>query len=374
MIDLGEKRLGFGLMRLPTTDGKNNIDEELLCHLVDCFLKKGFRYFDTAYPYHNGKSELMVRKYISTRYARDSFILADKIAPCFVKDQQDLERIFQEQLIKCGVEYFDVYLLHNLGVSFYEMAKEQKAFEFLRRKKEEGKVRYIGFSFHDTPELLDRILEENQKIDVVQIQLNYLDWENPAVRSRECLEIIRRHQKKAIIMEPVKGGSLANLPEEARNCFEQLGNASAASYALRFAAQQREVVMVLSGMNSMEQVVDNTTVMSKPIPLNPEEFKAIENVKDVLRTLDTIACTRCGYCMAGCVKQIAISNLFSIYNQWKMFGEVSFPDMHYNKNTSEQGRGKAGECIKCGKCEEICPQHLNIISLLEQVAEVFEHK
>ncbi len=365
------KPLGFGFMRLPVTDGKNKIDFQKVSQLVDAFLKNGFSYFDTAWPYHNGLSEVAIKTCLTDRYNRDKFLLADKIAPCFAENRHDLEVLFRKQLIKCGVDYFDVYLLHNLGGSFYRLAENQDAFSFLKEKKEKGYAKKIGFSYHDTPELLERILEKHTEIDVVQLQINYLDWDNPAIQSGVCYQVARKYHKEIIVMEPIKGGGLAHLPLEAKNVFDHIGNYSPASYALRFAANLPGVRMVLSGMNSIEQVYDNMATMEKLVPLTKKEFAAIDKVKEILKSHTTIPCTACGYCISGCPQHIAIPMLFSIYNQKLLFGDNNFPEMHYSRNTKERECGTASDCIGCGKCEFVCPQHLKIRNFLKLIAGVF---
>lgn len=274
------KKLGFGLMRLPVTnpDDAASIDEARLNEMVDTFLAKGFTYFDTAYPYHKRMSEHAVKKALVDRYPRDRFQLADKMPVWLVEKTEDYEKIFGEQLENCGVEYFDYYLLHNMGTNVYEKCRKYDAFGFAAGKKAEGKIRYLGMSFHDMPELLDEILGAyGDLLDSVQLQINYMDWEQPNVQSRRCLEVANKYGKPVFVMEPCKGGTLVNLPEEALKLMKACRpDASAASWAMRFAASQEGVVRVLSGMNSMEQVMDNAATFRKFEPITEEERKVID--------------------------------------------------------------------------------------------------
>ena len=369
------KRLGFGCMRLPLLDkdDQTSFDTETLNKLVDTFLEKGFTYFDTAYTYHGFKSEEAIREALVKRHNRDEFALATKLPPRMLKLVEDQERIFNEQLENCGVEFFDYYLLHNVGVSAYEQACKYDTFGFALKKKEEGKIKNIGMSFHDTPELLDEILTAHPELDFVQLQINYIDWENPGIQSRRCHEVARKHNKPIVVMEPLKGGNLASVPKKAEELMKAYDkDASVASWAIRFAASQEGVMMVLSGMNTMEQVLDNTSYMTDFKPLAKEEYNITAQVIDIINEDTAIPCTTCRYCEEGCPKNIAIPDYFALYNSAKraVTDNISSQFVYYMNLTST--RGKASDCIECKKCEETCPQHLKITEYLKDVVAEFE--
>ena len=367
--------LGFGCMRLPLlrADQPESFDYEKIERLFDVFLKKGFTYFDTAYTYHGYHGEEAVRKALVERHPRSSFELATKLPLRDFKDEQDLERIFKEQLDHCGTEYFDYYLLHNMGTNVYEKCKKYDAFGFAAGKKAEGKIRQVGMSFHDMPELLDEILSQyGDMLDFIQLQVNYLDWEQPNVQARRCLEIAEKYGKPVTVMEPCKGGTLANLPKEAEELLRaERPGASNASWAFRFAASQKGVTRVLSGMNSMEQVEDNTETFLHFEPVTDREQEVIEQVTGIIEKTTPIPCTGCSYCTHGCPKDIAIPQYFALFNNAsRMTGSFSSQNVYYH-NTSLK-HGKASDCISCGQCEKACPQHLPIRKYLKDVAEKFE--
>ena len=368
-------KLGFGLMRLPVVgEDRTKIDPEAFQEMADAFLAAGGTYFDTAYPYHGGFSEVAFREAVVKRYPRDAYTITDKLPVFRVKENGDLLPIFNEQLARCGVEYFDYYWLHALSASRYEHAKKVGAFAFLAEKKAEGKIKYIGFSFHDMPQVLDRILTEHPEIEYVQLQLNYMDWEEPTVRARECYEVATKHGKPVIVMEPVKGGVLANLPEEAGQLLKQQDSeASAASWAIRYAASLDNVMMVLSGMSNMEQMEDNLGYMKAFRPLDGAEKETIEHVTRLLRSRVAVACTGCRYCITenACPRDILIPDIFEMYNEMKMYNKKRPVGMYQHLTTDH---GKASACISCGMCERHCPQHLPIRKHLQDVAAVMEKK
>ena len=368
-------QFGFGCMRLPLLDAADqlSVDYPLTEKLIDTYLKQGFTYFDTAYTYHGYHGEEMVKKVLVDRHPRESFELATKLPLRDFRDEEDLENIFNEQLEHCGVDYFDYYLLHNMGTNVYEKCQKYDAFGFAARKKEEGKIRHLGMSFHDMPELLDEILGKyGDLLDFVQLQINYMDWEQPNVQSRRCLEVANKYGKPVFVMEPCKGGTLVNLPDEALRLMKEYApEASAASWAFRFAASQEGVVRVLSGMNSMEQVMDNTATFKEFKPITEEEMAIIDQVREIIEKNTPIPCTACSYCTHGCPKQIAIPEYFALYNSIvRTTGSFSSQASYYNNISLRHG--KAGDCIGCRQCEKACPQHLLITDYLKDVAEKFE--
>ena len=366
---------GFGCMRLPVLkqDDPASFDYEKIEKLFDAFLEQGFTYFDTAYTYHGYHGEEAVRHALVERHPRESFQLATKLPLRDFKDQEDMEHIFNEQLEHCGVEYFDYYLLHNMGTNVYEKCKKYDAFGFVSRKKAQGQIKNIGMSFHDMPELLEEILTEyGSMLDFIQLQVNYADWEQPNVQSRRCLEIAQKFHLPVVVMEPCKGGTLINLPEEGLDLLKDYHpQASAASWTLRFAASQTGVVRVLSGMNTMEQVMDNTAVFKNFVPISQEENEIIRKVTAIIEKNTPIPCTGCAYCTHGCPMDIAIPQYFALYNNIsRITGSFSSHAVYYNNLSLRHG--KASACIRCRQCEQACPQHLPITDFLKQVAEKFE--
>ena len=364
-----KKNFGFGFMRLPMKDGE--IDTEETKRMVDAFLDAGFNYFDTTHGYLKEKSEIALRECLTSRYPRESYVLADKLTENYFKTEADIRPVLEEQLAACGVEYFDFYLMHSQCTLNYPHFKACRAYETAFALKAEGKVRHVGISFHDRAEVLEQILTEYPEIEVVQIQFNYLDYDDPAVQSRKCYEVCVKHGKPVIVMEPVKGGNLVNLPEEAKAVLDELHGGSPASYALRFAAGFPGMMMVLSGMSSMEQMRDNLSFMADFRPLNDTELAAITRVQAIFRGKHLIPCTSCRYCTDGCPKHIAIPDLFATMNTRQLYRDWN-AGYYYDIHTMD-GR-KASDCVKCGKCEHVCPQHLPIRKLLEDVAKEFETK
>lgn len=371
-----EKKFGFGLMRMPVKgDSEKNVDFEQVCLMADEFLAGGFTYFDTAYMYHGGMSEEFLRRAVVERHPRDSFTVADKLPlmPAFITSADMQRRVTEEQLKKCGVDYFDYYLVHNVGEDHYATAKKFRTFEYMSALKEEGIAKQIGFSFHDSAALLDRVLTEHPEVDFVQLQLNYLDWDNAGIQSRLCYETAKKHKKPVVVMEPVKGGTLAKLPAEAENLLRALDpNATNASWAIRFAAGLDGVKTVLSGVSNIAQMRDTISFMRDFTPLTEEEKAAVFRVADIVNGAVSIPCTGCGYCVDGCPKHIAIPTYFSLYNAEKIAHNKGFSTQQTYYDNLIKSHGKASDCIRCKKCERSCPQHLDITGYLKKVAENFE--
>jgi len=364
-----QAQLGFGYLRVPMKDGK--ADPEASNALIDRFLEKGYTYFDTARGYMDEKSEEGLRECLVKRHPRESFCIADKLTIDYVASEADILPFFESQLEQVGVEYFDFYLIHTLMAKNYQKFLDIGAFEALKRLKAEGRVRHIGFSFHDTADLLEEILKNHPEMEFVQIQFNYEDFEDPAIQSRKLYEVCEAYGKPVIVMEPLKGGNLARLPEKAAKLLSALGGGSPASYGLRFAASFPNIKMILSGMTTLQDVDDNAAAISAGKPLTTAEFDAIGKVREILQAEQAVKCTACRYCVKGCPMNIPIPEIFSAYNTQKRYGGWN-SRMYYSN--SVRGKGRASACIGCGACEDICPQHLSIREHLAGAAEMFDKK
>ena len=371
------KKLGFGLMRLPLNNPGNEADIDIghLSKMVDMFIERGFTYFDTAWMYNGFASESAVKEALVKRYPRDSYTLTTKLHASFFDTLEGRDEIFNKQLEKTGAEYFDYYLIHAIDSSLYGKYEKFKCFDWIMDKKEKGLIRHAGFSFHDKAEVLDRVLTDHPEMEFVQLQLNYLDWESEWVQSRACYEVAVKHGKPVIVMEPVKGGTLADVPPEVAARFKANNpSMSVPSWAIRFVASLPGVMVVLSGMSNIEQLDDNTSYMKDFVPLTEEEKRLCHWAADAINSKITVPCTGCSYCTEGCPMQIPIPKYFSLYNEdmredmekkgWTINFNV------YNNLTEEFG--KASACVGCGQCESACPQHLPIIEDLKSVAAHFE--
>lgn len=358
---------GFGCMRLPMQG--EEVDLEQFKKMIDYFIESGFNYFDTAHGYINGKSEKAIKECLAQRYERNKFLLANKLTENLFSCEEDIIPFVKEQLEICGVEYFDFYLMHAQNARNFIKYQKCRAYETCFELKNQGYLRHVGISFHDTAEVLDNILSTYPEIEFVQIQYNYLDLENENVQSRKCYEVCCKHNKPVIVMEPVKGGTLVNIPSQAKNVFSKLGSLSPASYAIRFAASKPQVYMVLSGMSDMNQMTDNLSYMIDFKPLNIEEYEAISKVTKIIVDENNVPCTACKYCIAGCPKKINIPEIFSILNSWRVYKNYS-AKAKYQELTKEIGT--ASSCIKCGKCELVCPQKIQIRKILDEAKIEFE--
>ncbi len=367
-------KFGFGMMRLPQLDENDptKVDMEQVKQMVDIYIENGGKYFDTAYPYHNGVSELVLKEAVVERYPREDFTVATKLPIFSVEKPEDMEKFFNEQLEKCGVDYFDYYLIHNINEMTHHAVYDFDSFEFVRQKKAEGKIKKIGFSFHDKPEALIEALNAFPDCDFVQLQINYLDWNSSSIESQKCYEIAKEYNKPVIVMEPVKGGALANMPKEAEKLFKQYDDESEnVSWALRFCNELENVFMILNGVSSLEQMKSSISIFKDIKPLNDEEHEVINKVTDIVNELTPIKCTECNYCIEHCPVNIPISKYFSIYNTYHINktqnGDPVNAAVSYLVISENDENGAANDCIECHACEKYCPQHLEISTLLKDV-------
>ena len=363
-------KLGFGLMRLPKNpDGTTDIPQ--VCEMADRFIAAGGTYFDTAYVYDNGRSEAAFKAAVADRYPRDAYTICTKLnAWMQCHDEESAKQQFYTSLERTGAGYFDYYLLHGLMRNNYTKYDEYHIWDFAREQKEKGFIRHYGLSFHADPALLEEILSAHPEIDFVQLQINYSDWENPGIAARECWEIARRHGKSITIMEPLKGGALANPIPEVQQIFREANpDAPVVSWGIRYAASLDGVITVLSGMSNLAQMEQNLSYMKDFKPLNEDEQAVIRKAQDALNAVKTIPCTGCRYCVEGCPMNIPIPDIFAVAN--RQYNNEGFRQVR-EYGIATIGKGKASECVQCGQCEGACPQHLGIIDYLKQCAKRFE--
>lgn len=353
-----KKNFGFGCMRLKMNG--DEVDHEEFCRMVDTFLAGGFNYFDTAVIYIDGKSERALKECLTSRYPRDAYVLTDKLSPNAFTCREDIEPMLDSQLAACGVDYFDFYLMHTQTSRNYGHYQACGAYQEALRLKEAGKIRHVGLSFHDSAEFLDRILTENPFVEVVQLQFNYVDYEDDRVQSRLCYEVCQKHGKPVIVMEPVKGGQLVNLPDAVAELIDGMGGGSRASYAIRFAASFPNIIMVLSGMGDMAMMNDNISFMKDFRPLDAQERATLAKAAEIYQKVVQIPCTACRYCVDGCPQQIPIPEIFKAVNEARNAGLE--PDL------TGFTEGKPADCLGCGQCEKSCPQYLPISYLLKKFA------
>lgn len=360
--------LGFGCMRLPTEKGKR-VDYSEFTQMIDAYIANGFNYFDTAHGYMRGKSEIAIKECLTSRYDRSKYVLANKLTDMFFSSEEEIEPFFMQQLFQCGVSYFDVYLLHGLTASIFSKYVKCNAFKILGNLRDKGKIRHLGISFHDRADILDKILTDYPQIELVQLQLNYLDYSDPVIQGRECHNICLKHNKPILVMEPCKGGSLIRLTEEAQAIYRDTGANSPAYYAFNYVKELEGVKVVLSGMSNLHQVQENCSIFSSETQMSLEERHAIDEVCRIYRSKDLIQCTSCNYCTATCPMSIKIPDIFSCLNKKRIFRNWN-QDYYYRYAIASEG--KASSCIRCGQCESRCPQHLPIRELLLEAAKEFE--
>ena len=372
MLGFPEKKLGFGLMRLPQlADG--SIDVEQTKAMVDKFMAAGMTYFDTAYTYGDGASERAAGEALVKRYPRDSFTIATKLNAPAAKDEADAKRQIDVSLERLGTDYVDFYLLHNLKRDLVPTFDEYGLWDYLKELKASGKARHVGFSFHDTADYLEELLDAHPDVDFVQLQVNYADWNDNVVQSAKNVAVCEARGIPVVVMEPVKGGSLANPPEPvAKALLESGSDASLPSWAIRFVASQDAVRVVLSGMSSVEQMEDNLSYMTDFEPLDAEERAVVERAQKAFEGIKQIKCTACGYCTKGCPMQIPIPMAFTAMNRYLIWDNLEGAKDKYQRETTEKGRSLASACVQCGQCEGACPQHLPIIEYLQEIAATLE--
>ena len=369
-----KSKFGFGCMRLPLTDEKDptSINQELFNQMVDIYMEKGFNYFDTSYAYHNGTSELAIRKAVVERYPRESYQICDKMPTWALTSEKDNEKFVNEMLERLNIDYFDVFFIHNINTPWLKLAEAHDAFEYIKKMKEEGTAKKIGFSFHDNASLLEKVLDKyGDFLDVVQLELNYLDWEDPAIEAHKCYDLCVKHGLDVYVMEPLKGGVIVNPNDEIKNDFKQFNpDKSIASFAIRFCASLEHVKIVLSGMSKMEDMLDNCDTYENFEPLTSEENEFLEKMADKLNSSVAVPCSECGYCVDACPEMIPIPEYFSIYNLSKNRPESNIYRLYFDKLADE--KVSAQDCTYCETCLDYCTQHIDIPDELEKVCEHFE--
>jgi hypothetical protein len=369
-----EEKFGFGCMRLPLTDKEDpsSINQELFNEMVDIYMKKGFNYFDTSYAYHNGKSEIAIRKAVVERYPRQSFKICDKMPTWALTSEEDNDKFVGEMLERLGIDYFDVFFVHNINIPWYRLAENAKAFQYVKKMKEDGIAKKIGFSFHDNSKLLKEVLDKyGDFLDIVQLELNYLDWEDPAIESRKCYDLCVEYGLDVYVMEPLKGGVIVNPPKEIENDFKEFNpDKSIANFALRFCASLEHVKIVLSGMNSMDDLLDNCNTFESFDPLTNEEYEFLEKMADKLNSKLAVPCSECGYCIDACPEMIPIPEYFKLYNKSKAQPESNIYRNYFDKIADE--KIPADNCTYCGICLDYCTQQIDIPEELEKACKNFE--
>ena len=368
-LDEKKGRLGFGFARLPM-DG-DDVDYAATSELVDAFLDRGLNYFDTSRFYANNKSEQAIKKCLAQRYPRDSFMLCDKLSMFYFDSQAEIVPLFESQLQACGVEYFDFYLMHGQSAEFFEKYKRCRAYETVLQLIDQGRVRHLGISFHDKAQVLETILDEYPMIEMVQIQFNYLDYEDDAVQSRMCYEICKERGVPTVVMEPLRGGSLVTLPDEAQRVLDSLGREGATNveYALRYAANFENNALVLSGMNTIEQIDENARTLEDPKPMSEAELQTLGRMHAIFSGQGMVPCTGCKYCMVECPLEIQIPDIISCLNSKRVF-KTENSEWYYIVYTLKGA--KASDCVRCGRCEQACPQHLPVIDIMREAATLLE--
>ena len=369
-------KFGFGCMRLPKTDENDptTIDQELFNEMVDIYMKKGFNYFDTSYAYHNGMSEVAIRKAVVERYPRESFRICDKMPTWALTSKKDNDKFVDEMLERLGIDYFDVFFVHNINVPWLKKAKESETFEYIKKMKENGTAKKIGFSFHDNAKLLKDVLDEyGEMLDIVQLELNYLDWDDPVIEARKCYELCADYGLDVYVMEPLKGGVIVNAHDEIKYEFEEFNpDKSIASFALRFCASLEHVKIVLSGMSNMDDLMDNCETFEDFEPLSDEENEFLTEIAQKTRDTLAVPCSECYYCVNACPEMIPIPEYFRLYNLSKNQPEYNNYRLYYDKLCDE--KISAEECTYCGTCLDYCTQLIDIPDILEKVCDHFEEE